>query len=153
MNCHFISVKSNYYRLARVYHPDRAIDTEKETAEEKFNILHHAYSVLANPSTRKLYDDGDQRILFANSNATLKWDSFIKPIEDSDIETQRQQYQGSSLEENDIIREIIVGKGSITHLLNTIPYMRVEDEARVTDIVKNCMVAGKIPKMSIRKIR
>lgn len=153
MNCYFISVKNNYYRLALVYHPDRAIDTEKETAKEKFNILHQAYSVLVNSSTRKIYDDGDQRILFANSNASLKWDSFIKPISDSEIETQRKQYQGSTLEENDIIREIIAGKGSITHLLNTIPYMRVEDEERVTDIVKCCMVVGKVPKMSIRKIR
>lgn len=148
-----ILVKTSYYRLARVYHPDRVVDGEKETAKEKFNILHQAYLVIVDPTTRKAYDDSGQRILFANPTASSKWESFIKPINDVDIETKRRQYQGSTLEENDIIREIQIGKGSVTHLFNTIPFMRYEDEARIIEIIKRCMEAGKMPKMAIRKMR
>lgn len=149
----FILVKTSYYRLARIHHPDRVADTEKDTAKEKFNILRHAYSVLVDPTTRKAYDAGATFNLFANSTALSKWDFFIQPINDDDIETARRKYQGSSLEENDIIRETIAGKGSLTHLLNTIPHMRIEDEARIIGIVKRCMEAGKVPSMPIRKMR
>ena len=145
-------MKSNYYRLARVFHPDRVADTDKDTANEKFNVLHQAYSILVDPTTRKAYDDGG-RIIFPSSNSSTKWDSFIKTITDSDIEKKRRQYQGSKSEEEDIIREINIGKGSITHLFNTIPFMRVEDEPRIISIIKSCMEAGKVPNMAIRKMR
>lgn len=148
-----ISVKSNYYRLALIHHPDRTVDSDKEIAKEKFNIIHQAYLILVNPAARKAYDEGGQRILFANSTASTKWDCFIKTVSDADIESKRGQYQGSSLEEEDIIREIQMGKGSITHLFNSIPFMRYEDETRIIDIIKRCMEAGKVPKMAIRKMR
>lgn len=138
--------------MARVCHPDRVVGAEKELANEKFNILNQAYSILVNPISRKAYDDGG-RVLFTNTNANLKWDSFIKPINNEDIEMKRREYQGSSLEEEEIIREIQIGKGSIIHLFNTIPFMRYEDEARIVDIIKKCMDNGKLPKMPIRKIR
>lgn len=139
--------------MARVHHPDRVADEEKEAAKEKFNIIHQAYLVLVDPINRKAYDDGGQLISLTNSSAPMKWDSFIKTINDADIETKRRQYQGSSMEENDIIREIQIGNGSVTHLFNTIPYMRCEDEPRMIDVIKRCMNAGKIPKMAIRKMR
>lgn len=139
--------------MTRIHHPDRVEDEEKDAAKEKFNILHQAYLVLVDPSTRKAYDDGGQLISFAKSSAAMKWDSFIKTVNDIDIETNRRQYQGSDLEEKDIIREIQIGNGSITHLFNTIPYMRYEDEPRLIDVIKRCMAAGKIPKMNIRKMR
>lgn len=109
--------------------------------------------VLVNPASRKAYDDGDKRILFASSSTCSKWDSFVKTVNDDDVEIKRREYQGSVSEENDIIREIQAGKGSITHLFNTIPFMRYEDEERMINIVKECMNAGKVPKMAIRKMR
>lgn len=146
-------VKSNYYKLARVCHPDRVVEAEKIAAKEKFNILNQAYLILVNPTSRKAYDDGDKRVLFASSSTSSKWDSFIKTLSDDDIEIKRRNYQGSISEENDIIREIQAGKGSITHLFNTIPFMRYEDEERIINIVKDCMDAGKVPKMTLRKMR
>lgn len=140
-----------------MYHPDRVAEDEKDMAKEKFNLLHQAYLILVDPASRKAYDDGGKRILFANSNgstnALSKWNSFIKTINDADIETKRGEYQGSVVEENDIIREIQIGKGSVTHLFNTIPFMRYDDEARIIDIIKRSMEAGKVPKMVIRKMR
>lgn len=149
----FSPVKNNYYKLARIHHPDRVVGEEKEAAKEKFNIVHQAYLVLVNPTTRKAYDENGQSVLYANSTASSKWDSFIKTVDDTEIDTKRRQYQGSELEEIDIIREIQIGKGSVTHLFNTIPFMRYEDEERIIGIIKQCMEAGKIQKMVIRKMR
>ncbi|XP_031637570.1 J domain-containing protein CG6693-like [Contarinia nasturtii] len=146
-------VKTNYYRLALIYHPDRVPEAEKPLANEKFNILHQAYSILANPETKILYDTGKLQFFFSKPTIVGKWEHYVAPLTSSAIESARQKYQGSVSEETDIIREFTIGKGSMTHLFNTIPFMRTEDEARIIHVIKECMQSGSIPKISIRKMR
>lgn len=146
-------VKTNYYRLARIYHPDRAPDAEKSIANEKFNILHQAYSILSNPETKKLYDTGNTNILFSKPTNVGKWEHHIAPLTSLAIENARRKYQGSDAEKTDILRETLIGKGSMTHLLNTIPFIRIEDEPRIIHFIKESMEWGKIPKVPIRKMR
>lgn len=146
-------MKANYYRLARRFHPDRVADEDKSIANEKFNILHQAYAILANTETKKLYDAGDTRVFFSKPTIAAKWFHHMKPLTSKDLDDARYQYQGSSSEENDIIREFIIGKGSMTHLFNTIPFMRIEDQPRIIHVLKECMEAGKIQKIPIRKMR
>lgn len=50
-------IKSAYRKLARQYHPDVSKENPK-VAEEKFKELSEAYEVLANPDTRRRYDQG-----------------------------------------------------------------------------------------------
>jgi len=47
-------IKSAYYRLSKIYHPDTAKDLP--SAKEKFAKLSTAYEVLGNPHKRALYD-------------------------------------------------------------------------------------------------
>ncbi|KAL1130029.1 hypothetical protein AAG570_012972 [Ranatra chinensis] len=47
-------IKSAYYRLSMIYHPDR--NKGCKLAAEKFCKLKEAYEVLADPATRKGYD-------------------------------------------------------------------------------------------------
>lgn len=148
-----ILVKASYYRLARVFHPDRVSDEEKEIASEKFKILHQAYLVLANPQTKKAYDACDSKTLPTKPTVYGHWEHYFHTVDSNDIDNARAKYQGSPAEENDIIREIVIGKGSLTHLSNNIPFMRNEDEPRIMEIIKRGMEIGKIPKMVIRKIR
>lgn len=148
----FIAVKKSYYKLARLFHPDRVSTTSKEEAKRKFNIIHNAYAILSDAEKKKQYDDGTD-IIFTKATMAARWENFLKPIDDSAIETARKKYQGSDAEENDIARECVTGKGSITHLLNNIPFMRVEDENRIIEIIKKLMDENKIPKMMIKKIR
>ncbi|XP_044261118.1 dnaJ homolog subfamily C member 30, mitochondrial-like [Tribolium madens] len=49
-------VKTAYYKLSKVYHPDRNKDSED--AAEKFRDITEAYEVLGNVKSRKLYDRG-----------------------------------------------------------------------------------------------
>lgn len=138
--------------MARLYHPDRVDDAEKEIAKNKFGILHHAYIILSDVETKKAYDSGDFKVVHT-TKAKSKWEHFIKTTSSNDIETARKNYQGSLKEESDIIRETIVGKGSMTHLLNVIPFMRSEDETRIYEFIKECFESGKIPKIPIKKLR
>lgn len=68
------------------------------------------------------------------------------------IETARLAYQGSEREDLDLIREFKIGNGSMTHLLNTIPFMRTEDVNRITESIQNLMSLGKIAKIPIKKL-
>lgn len=149
-------IKSSYFRLARLYHPDRVDLKDKESAIEKFKTLHQAYSILSNIQTKSRYDSGDMSTLYslnASSTYTAKWNQYIRTVNENDIKRARQSYQGSLAEESDIVREFVFGKGSITHLLNTIPFMRIDDEPRIISFIKNCIEIGKVPGMKIKKIK
>lgn len=146
-------IKANYYRLALIHHPDRTKNTDKTIAIEKFDILHRAYSILSNPHTKAHYDTGKSNITLGKTTPIEKWEQYLRIVNSTDIQCTRQKYQGSETEESDIIREFVIGKGSITHLFNTIPFFRYEDETRIIEIVKRSIEIGKIPKIQIKKMR
>lgn len=146
-------MKANYYKLAKVHHPDRVAEADKNEAKERFNIIHNAYSILSNAQTKAIYDADGTDIFLSKLTVAAKWDQYMKIVKTEDIECAKAKYQGSSVEEADILREFIIGKGSVTHLMNVIPFMRYEDENRIIGILKRCMEEGKIEKMVIRKIR
>lgn len=146
------TVKASYYRLAKVYHPDHVREAEKAIAQEKFTDLHLAYSILADPEKKKVYDAGNSTALFAKTTIAGTWMQYIQTIDSNDIQIARNKYQGSIAEQNDIMREIVIGKGSMVHLMNTIPFMRSEDEMRIIEMIKVFMMKGKIPKITIRKM-
>lgn len=138
--------------MAKLYHPDRVAPTEKEVAKDKFNIIHNAYSILSDATKKKLYDSGSN-VLFTRVTIAAMWENYLKPLDISEIENARNRYQGSQTERNDIIHEFVVGKGSLTHLLNNIPFMRVEDENRIIEVVRDLFEEGLLPKIPIKKIK
>lgn len=48
-------VKRNYFRLAKLYHPDAAGDTPEN--RERFKVINEAYSVLSDAQKRAIYDE------------------------------------------------------------------------------------------------
>jgi curved DNA-binding protein CbpA len=48
-------IKRNYFRLAKLYHPDAAGDTPEN--RERFKNINEAYGVLSDPQKRAAYDD------------------------------------------------------------------------------------------------
>lgn len=148
----YSKVKKNYYRLALIFHPDRVDNVDKSIANEKFRILHHAYSVLSDANKRQQYDDGID-ILLTKATRSAEWEHFVKPTSDDELNNVRSVYQNSEEELNCIEREFRAGNGSMTHLLNNVPYMRVEDEPRIIGIVQKMIAKGQVPKHKIKKIR
>lgn len=137
--------------MSLAYHPDRVSPNDKDEASSKFNIVHNAYSVLSDSEKKQLYDNGSD-ILFTKTSIAAKWENYLKPLNEVDIDSARKAYQNSESEEIDLIREVVIGNGSLTHLLNTIPFMRVEDENRIIESVVELMSLGKIPKITIKKL-
>lgn len=146
-------MKKSYYRLALKYHPDRVTSDQKDTAKNKFSIVHQAYDVLCDPNKRKDYDNGNDNVLFVKATKSDEWEHFLKPATNNEIDIARQNYQNSLSEARDIEREYLLGKGSLTHLLNNISFMRVEDESRIIGIIQELVRQEKIPKYKIKKIK
>lgn len=147
----FIAVKKGFYRLARIYHPDRVMN-DKEEAKAKFNVIHSAYSILSDSAKKEMYDNGSN-VVFTKATIAARWENFLTEVKATDIEEARKRYQGSETEKSDIIREFVNGNGSITYLFNNLPFMRFEDENRVIEIVRELMDSGKIKKIQIKKMR
>lgn len=137
--------------MARIFHPDKVTEAEKSNANEKFNIVHQAYLILSDAEKRSQYDAGSD-LLFAKATVAAQWEHFIKPMTNNDINDARKKYQNSEDEKNDILREYKLGKGSMIHMLNNLPFMRIEDEQRVLGIIDEMVVAGLVEKMKIKKI-
>jgi DnaJ family protein A protein 2 len=49
-------IRKAYYRLAKLNHPDKLQEGDKEAAEEKFKEIKFAYEVLSDKSKREIYD-------------------------------------------------------------------------------------------------
>lgn len=140
-------MKANYYKLAKIHHPDRVPEEQKFAAKERFSVIHQAYSILVNAETKTIYDAGKKDILFPKTTVAAKWEQYIKTTKNEDVESARAKYQGTSAEEADVLREFTKGNGSMTHLFNVIPFMRYEDEDRIIAILKRRIEEGKIPKI------
>lgn len=83
---------------------------------------------------------------------TVPWEHYLKHVNQEHIYAARNEYQGLEREDRALIREVKIGNGSMTHLLNTIPFMRVEDENRIIESIRELMSSGKIPKLFIKRI-
>lgn len=53
-------IKSAYYKLSKVYHPDK--NQGSQDAATKFRDITSAYEILGNVRTRRLYDKGNRFI-------------------------------------------------------------------------------------------
>lgn len=115
-------------------------------------FIHQAYGILTDVETRKIYDENGSRVFFTEPTFAAQWERNLKTISNDELEAAKAAYQGSINEELDIMNEIINGKGSLTYLLNHIPFMRIEDETRISEIIRNLVSEGKLPKMNIKKI-
>ncbi len=71
-------IKRAYYRLAKLYHPDRN-PAHKSAAENRLQVLNEAYDALKSPMSRKRYNDS----LMARGNAWSVSMSSMQPINDS----------------------------------------------------------------------
>lgn len=134
-----------------MYHPDKVAEADKSNANEKFNIVHQAYLILSDAEKRIQYD-AKPDLLFAKTTIAAQWEFFVRPMTSTDIDDARQKYQNSENEKNDIVREYNLGKGSMIHMMNNLPFMRIEDEQRVLGIINELVNDGLIEKMKIKKI-
>ncbi|XP_055631794.1 J domain-containing protein CG6693 [Toxorhynchites rutilus septentrionalis] len=145
-------IKKAYYRLSLKVHPDRVEDEDKKECTEKFKVLSKIYSVLSDPGKRALYnekgiiDEDDDDSL---CNMMAMWQTFFKPISTEDISNFEKNYVGSMLERTDVKKAYLNGKGCINYMMNSIPFMKCEDEPRIAAIVQQMISEGDVPEYKI----
>lgn len=156
--CHLNSkihstVKKAYHRLSLKVHPDRVAESEKVESTEKFKILGRLYSVLTDTGKKALYDEkgiiDDDDEGGDLSNWLELWRNMFKPVTDEDIENYEKSYKKSEQEEIDIKKAYLNGKGCINFLINHVPFMHVDDEARIQAMVRQWIDAGEVPEFKI----
>lgn len=146
-------MKRSYYKLALKFHPDRVNgnDNDKAIAKENFSIVHHAYAILSDANDRQRYDNGKFDVLFTKTTRSAEWEHFLKPATNDQMNDSRKKYQYSEEETKAIVHEFQAGKGSMTHLMNNVPFMRVEDEPRIIEIIQRLIANGQVSKHKIKK--
>lgn len=137
-----------YYKLALKVHPDRVREEEKELATEKFKVLSKLHLTLTTKEKRTLYDEqgivGDDDDSFGTGWSDI-WVQFFKPITDEDIDKFEKQYIGSETEKRDILKAYLGGKGCMNYMFNHVPFITVESEPRIIEIVKKMIADGEVP--------
>lgn len=146
-------IKKAYYKISLKVHPDRVPAEEKEIATEKFKVLANVHQVLTDKNKKALYDE--QGIIEdSDDEGSLStwlelWKKIFKPITTEDIENYEKEYVGSELEKTDIKKAYLGGKGCLNHIINTVPFIGVEDEPRLKDIVQEMIDAEEVPEYKI----
>lgn len=146
------TVKNSYYRLARIHHPDKSSETDKEMAAERFNIIYQAYAILSNTESKKKYDDEGSNILFVRATVAAEWENYLKVVTDEDITNASNSYKGSAKERADILKAFIDGNGSIIHIMNNVPFTRRDDEPRIMEIIQNAIKNQELLNIKIKKL-
>lgn len=144
-------IKKAYYKLSLQVHPDRVAEAEKEVATEKFKVLSKLHLILTDKDKKALYDD--KGIIDDDDDDSTSWSDlwkqFFKPITTQDINNYQKEYVGSELEMNDIKKAYLNGKGCINYMMNSVPFMAVEDEPRIQDVVKGWIASNEVPEYKI----
>lgn len=138
--------------MALIHHPDKGSVSKKSSAD-KFSVIHQAYSVLSKPELRCKYDAEGSEVIFARATSiAAEWENFLKITTADQINNAADTYKGSADEKTDILKEFVNGKGSIIHVLNTVPFIRKEDAWRIIDIVQRAILSEEIPHFPIKKL-
>lgn len=61
-------------------------------------------------------------------------------------------YKNSAVERANIFRQFVEGKGSMVHIMNTVPFTRKDDEARIITIIRVAIENKEIPQYTIKKL-
>lgn len=64
-------IKSAYYRLSKIYHPDKNNSCPRATIQ--FRNITEAYEVLSNPKSKAIYDKGNLNQIFVKSHRIVQF--------------------------------------------------------------------------------
>lgn len=145
-------IKKAYHKLSLLCHPDRVPESQKVESTEKFKVLSKIYQVLTDPQRRGLYDE--QGIIDDDDEGKTAswmelWQKLFKPLTEEDISNFEKDYINSDLEKRDIKMAYLGGKGCINYMMNHVPFMGVEDEPRIKEIVATMIESNEVPEYKI----
>lgn len=140
-------VKKAYRKLALKYHPDKqpvdASEEEKQKANEAFQDLGIAYSVLSDPKRKERYDRTGS-IEEGEFIGDKDWNAYFKElwtgvVTAETIEAQKLKYQGSDEEKKDLLEAYTRYKGDMDKILEVVECSSGYDSKRFETIIRNAV--------------
>ena len=147
-------IKKAYYKLSLKVHPDRADESEKESATVKFQALVKLYGVLSDKEKRAVYDEqgvvlDEDDCLHSDEGAYEYWRQRFSKVTVEDIEAFSKNYRESSSERDDLKELYVLHKGSMEHILAGVLCCTYEDEDRFRVIIDEWIEDGEVPKFTL----
>ncbi|WWC90560.1 uncharacterized protein L201_005496 [Kwoniella dendrophila CBS 6074] len=140
-------IRKAYRRLALKYHPDKHSHDSKQTEDQKeelnskFQQIGFAYTILSDEKTKKIYDksgktsDKFQDISEGEGGWEGYFESLFKRVDRKILDEDKERYQNSEEEKQDIIKAFKSSKGSLPDILSYIPHSTYLDEDRIIKLI------------------
>ncbi|KAH6678810.1 DnaJ domain-containing protein [Plectosphaerella plurivora] len=144
-------VKSAYRKAALKNHPDKVPETDKETANEKFQAIAFAYAILSDPIKRKRYDTtGSTSDSIVDSDG-FDWSDFYREqyrdaVSADAIQRFANKYKGSDEEKDDVLVAYESSKGDMNMVYESVMLSNVlEDDERFRAVIDAAIASGDVP--------
>lgn len=76
---------------------------------------------------------------FCLQTVSAVWENHLKISSEKNFIDASTSYKNSAVEKTYILRAFVEGKGSMTNILNTVPFTRKDDEPRIIAIIKEAI--------------
>lgn len=149
-------IKRAYHKLCLKYHPDKNSGFRKE-----FDQVQLSYLVLSDEKKRKRFDrTGVMSVNGGNlEDEDFNWEEYFRvqfdEISKEMIDKDRDEYQGSAEELEDIRGEFVELKGDLAKLFEVIIHLEfsVEEEARIYGICEKFLEDGEVSSEEVPRWR
>ncbi|GEQ71942.1 hypothetical protein JCM33374_g5628 [Metschnikowia sp. JCM 33374] len=141
-----LEIKKAYKKLSLQYHPDKIQQLQTDEDKDHFPKIQLAYSVLSDPQKRKLYDTtGSYGDSADASGGDFDWKEYFQNMTEKItidmIDEDREKYQESGEEREDILHNFVYYEGDFLRLFEVIPHLEFDEtsENRVFEIVDDAV--------------
>eukprot|EP01134_Creolimax_fragrantissima_P004460 CFRG4460T1 len=159
--CPESKIKTAYYKLARLYHPDKCTSDRKEDKTlqtVKFQLLGKVYTILSDKDRRTSYnetgvvDDDEQE---TQMDGDVDWNEYFNAIFNK-VSTEAilkatREYQLSREERDDVIEAYKKCKGNISEVLDMVMCADELDIPRFVKLIEEEIEAGNIKRYALLK--
>lgn len=142
-------IKKSYRKLCLLHHPDKLTGKsfeQQESSKNEFERIQFSYMILSDEKKRKRYDATGS--IEEVEDSEFDWMDYFNSVKteinEEMIKKDKEVYQGSEDEAQDIIESWVETKGDFLQLFEMVPHVEVtkEDESRLFDIVLSLVKEG-----------
>lgn len=137
-----IEIKKSYKKLCLKHHPDKIQQLNQQQETDVFPKIQFAYSILSDLVKRQRYDLTGS-LGSSDDDSSFNWKEYFDSTSDKItiemIEEDRNKYQGSIEEKDDILSNFLYYEGDFLKLFELVPHLEFTEieEDRVFKIIES----------------